>query len=226
MPPGHDQALRLFMASRDVPCPHCGYNLRDLARARCPECGGRVTLSLIQRSPFCKHRRPLLIAFAVLLALNGIGASYQWLTTSESRRAWNLAQQWFSPRVAVLEALRVEARREHAAAMFACSKVWSDENLERCEASALRLAEVEREKELTHLILRSTNSVSWFTIPGQKGQMFDQPHALFVLGAIVSAFALAIVMAWRRAARLAIVWVCIAVILTANDLLGLSLLLK
>lgn len=27
-----------------VPCPDCGYNLRGLTEARCPECGGQFTL--------------------------------------------------------------------------------------------------------------------------------------------------------------------------------------
>lgn len=28
----------------NVPCPECGYNLRGLTQARCPECGGEFTL--------------------------------------------------------------------------------------------------------------------------------------------------------------------------------------
>src|SRR5688572_24753805 len=31
--------LRAFLAGRDVSCPNCEYNLRDLAGDRCPECG-------------------------------------------------------------------------------------------------------------------------------------------------------------------------------------------
>ncbi len=30
--------LIAFLRGRDVPCPLCGYNLRDLTRAECPEC--------------------------------------------------------------------------------------------------------------------------------------------------------------------------------------------
>lgn len=33
-----------FMRSRDVACPLCGYNLRDLRVATCPECNHRLEL--------------------------------------------------------------------------------------------------------------------------------------------------------------------------------------
>lgn len=38
--------LLRFLAGRDRPCPGCGYNLRDLPSALCPECGQQLTLSL------------------------------------------------------------------------------------------------------------------------------------------------------------------------------------
>ncbi len=31
--------IRQQLAGRDVPCPKCGYNLRDLEHGICPECG-------------------------------------------------------------------------------------------------------------------------------------------------------------------------------------------
>jgi hypothetical protein len=43
--PATDQDwLRLFLAGRDAPCPGCGYNLRGLASAHCPECGAPLAL--------------------------------------------------------------------------------------------------------------------------------------------------------------------------------------
>lgn len=33
------------LAGRDTPCPGCGYNLRDLPTAMCPECGRTVTVA-------------------------------------------------------------------------------------------------------------------------------------------------------------------------------------
>ena len=38
-PPDADTLLRQALASRDVPCTHCGHNLRDTTTGRCPECG-------------------------------------------------------------------------------------------------------------------------------------------------------------------------------------------
>jgi len=39
-----DDALRLYLSRRDVPCPACGYNLRGLASGRCAECGAPLEL--------------------------------------------------------------------------------------------------------------------------------------------------------------------------------------
>jgi hypothetical protein len=38
--------LHAFLAGRDVSCPACGYNLRDLAGDRCPECGEALVLQV------------------------------------------------------------------------------------------------------------------------------------------------------------------------------------
>ncbi len=46
-----DEHLRQFLAGRDVPCPGCGYNLRDLVVPRCPECAAPLTLSVNQAEP-------------------------------------------------------------------------------------------------------------------------------------------------------------------------------
>lgn len=40
------EALRRFLAVRDVPCPGCDYNLRGLEGDRCPECGLGLRLPL------------------------------------------------------------------------------------------------------------------------------------------------------------------------------------
>lgn len=44
----HDRGelLRAYLADRDVPCPMCEYNLRDLPGDRCPECGERFRLQV------------------------------------------------------------------------------------------------------------------------------------------------------------------------------------
>ena len=43
--------LPQFLAGRDVPCPQCGYNLRDLAGDRCPECGEPLVLRVNVSEP-------------------------------------------------------------------------------------------------------------------------------------------------------------------------------
>lgn len=44
MPADAEGLLVDFLAGRDVACPACGYNLRDLTSAVCPECGERLGL--------------------------------------------------------------------------------------------------------------------------------------------------------------------------------------
>ena len=64
--------LRLFLTGRDVPCPQCDYNLRDLTGTRCPECGEELALRLQLGEP----RQAAPIAGLVLLSagagLNGL----------------------------------------------------------------------------------------------------------------------------------------------------------
>jgi len=38
--------LRAFLRDRDIPCPRCGYNLRALPDANCPECGAPLTIHI------------------------------------------------------------------------------------------------------------------------------------------------------------------------------------
>ncbi len=52
-PPAPDAAdlLLEYLRERDVPCPGCGYDLRDLAQPRCPECREDLALSVGFRKP-------------------------------------------------------------------------------------------------------------------------------------------------------------------------------
>ena len=69
-PPEVDKYLLLFVRGRDVWCPGCAYNLRDLASDRCPECGQELEVSLRLVEP----RQGLLIAGLVGLAAGaGLG---------------------------------------------------------------------------------------------------------------------------------------------------------
>jgi len=56
--------LREFLAGRDVSCPACGYNLRDLVGDVCPECGDRIKLSVRLTEP----RQASLIAGLIALS--------------------------------------------------------------------------------------------------------------------------------------------------------------
>jgi hypothetical protein len=67
-----DPHLIAYLAGRDVLCPQCDYNLRDLRAARCPECGEELVLRVNLAEP----KQRLLIAGLVSLSagagLNGL----------------------------------------------------------------------------------------------------------------------------------------------------------
>ena len=52
--PDHDEGLLLaFLKGRDVHCPSCDYNLRDLSRPQCPECHEALALTVgLKRARF------------------------------------------------------------------------------------------------------------------------------------------------------------------------------
>lgn len=69
-----------FLAGRDVPCPRCGYNLRDSVTARCPECGRRVGIAalLYTRSRVVRTwARPVAAAAAACIAI-GLAVAQAW----------------------------------------------------------------------------------------------------------------------------------------------------
>lgn len=39
--------LKEFLATRDIACPVCGYNLRGIASNKCPECGRSLELRIV-----------------------------------------------------------------------------------------------------------------------------------------------------------------------------------
>ena len=59
-----------FLRDRDVPCPLCGYNLRRLDSARCPECGREIRLSVNLAEPYLRGWLTTVIA---LCASAGVG---------------------------------------------------------------------------------------------------------------------------------------------------------
>jgi hypothetical protein len=59
-----------YLRDRDVPCPLCGYNLRQLDSPRCPECGRDIRLSVNLAEPYL---RGWITAVAALCASAGVG---------------------------------------------------------------------------------------------------------------------------------------------------------
>lgn len=46
-----DPLLTQFLSDRDLPCPGCGYNLRNLTSANCPECNQSLELAVRLTEP-------------------------------------------------------------------------------------------------------------------------------------------------------------------------------
>lgn len=63
--------LLTYLRGRDVPCPVCGYNLRDLTRPVCPECRHDVMLTVGVLRP----RLGWLMIALVPCAFSGIAAA-------------------------------------------------------------------------------------------------------------------------------------------------------
>ncbi|MCC6580429.1 MAG: hypothetical protein IT440_08300 [Phycisphaeraceae bacterium] len=59
-----------YLQQRDVKCPTCGYNLRDLRRARCPECGSGLGLTVSVVDPFLSA---WVVMVGVLFSAAGVG---------------------------------------------------------------------------------------------------------------------------------------------------------
>lgn len=59
-PASERDLIAQFVANQNLPCPHCGYNLRSLATGadvpRCPECGLKLTLRIIQKAGHWRAR--------------------------------------------------------------------------------------------------------------------------------------------------------------------------
>lgn len=85
------EARRLFLESRDVPCPNCRYNLRGVASESCPECGEAIELQL---GGSRRHWVPpvfMALAFAWLMIAGGMNGARNGVI------AWDAAHQWAMP---------------------------------------------------------------------------------------------------------------------------------
>jgi hypothetical protein len=68
--------LPVFLAERDVACPSCGYNLRGLREARCPECGEAIALRVGLVEPRQAAGIAGLIGLAAGAGMNGLLLGY------------------------------------------------------------------------------------------------------------------------------------------------------
>lgn len=62
---GDDALLAEFLAGRDIQCPTCRYNLRDVLNDHCPECGKQLQLHLNVAQPVTT---PFLLLFGLVAA--------------------------------------------------------------------------------------------------------------------------------------------------------------
>lgn len=94
VPTGRQQLLA-YLHERDVPCPACGYNLRNLTSARCPECGRELRLGVKLRHPRMGAWVTLLIALAMS---NGVAFLLGVIILERrfpSSRMWNIPLYYF-----------------------------------------------------------------------------------------------------------------------------------
>ncbi len=82
------ELLLQFLDGRSVACPRCGYDLRDLTRPVCPECGEELVLTVGRKHP----NYELLIATLAPGIFSGIAAGLllvpiTYFALAESRRA-------------------------------------------------------------------------------------------------------------------------------------------
>jgi len=64
-----NELLVEFLRANDTPCPLCGYNLRQLTTATCPECGRPFQLGVESVSPFFAHYLGFLAPFIIVAGL-------------------------------------------------------------------------------------------------------------------------------------------------------------
>ncbi|MEM9374141.1 MAG: hypothetical protein AAGA55_10905 [Planctomycetota bacterium] len=75
IPATPDELAALYLRGRDVPCPGCGYNLRDGTSAVCPECTHHFTLHAADYK-LSAPRRAVLTCCVLSGALLGLVCSY------------------------------------------------------------------------------------------------------------------------------------------------------
>lgn len=97
---GDVDLLHRFLATRDEPCPSCGYNLRGFRGTKCPECGDSIRIGLITGTPRLRLQRVVLICLVTFTCLSALGI---W---SSSRAIVQAIRYW--PKTSAKVALRFQ----------------------------------------------------------------------------------------------------------------------
>src|SRR5438045_2504229 len=82
--------LRQFLSERDVPCPRCGYNLRNLGGNRCPECGDALALRVNLSEPRLGPLIAGLVSLSAGAGLNGLLLLYGLMVVAFQHRGSGL----------------------------------------------------------------------------------------------------------------------------------------
>jgi hypothetical protein len=80
------ELLHQFLRGRDVACPSCAYNLRDLPGERCPECGQVIVLRVQMAEPKLAAMLTGLVGLSAGAGLNGLLLVYFLITVAVIRR--------------------------------------------------------------------------------------------------------------------------------------------
>lgn len=64
--------LQRYLTGRNVPCPRCEYNLRDLTGDRCPECGDQLVIRVNMVEPRLGALISGLVGLSAGAGLNGL----------------------------------------------------------------------------------------------------------------------------------------------------------
>ncbi len=92
--------IRQALATQDLACPQCDYNLRGLQSGRCPECGWQVHARLSFSSQHWFPARRLLLA---LLAIIAFESCMVWVAVEVLSNPWDFAND--SPWIKTLRVL-------------------------------------------------------------------------------------------------------------------------
>ncbi len=68
----HGDLLTRFLANHDAECPVCGYNLRGLQTAVCPECSKRIELCVRAPDAVLRWYLVSLVAISIAFGFTGI----------------------------------------------------------------------------------------------------------------------------------------------------------